>query len=108
MSSPIITKRDTFYRFSPDGKYRESILQCDTAEEFERALMSLKTTSSLPESVDISNIMSLVRAKDKKNEEWDLKLDKRMQKEKSLNPQIVAAIIGAGAAIIAALIAILL
>lgn len=106
--SPLIEKKDTFYRFSPDGKYRESVLRCNTAEEFERALMSLKATGSLPESVDISNIMSLVRAKNEKSEEWDLKLDKRMQKERSFNPQILVAIIGAAAAIIAALIATLL
>ena len=70
--------------------------------------MSLKATGSLPESVDISNIMSLVRAKDEKSGEWNLKLDMRMKKEKSLNQQIAAAIIGAGAVIIAALIVTLL
>lgn len=101
--SPIIEKKDT-YRFSQDDKYRQPNLQCDTAEEFECALRSLKTAGSLPESADINNIMSLVKAQDVKHEKWDLKLDKHMQKVKSLSPPTMAAIIGAGATIVVALI----
>ena len=106
--SPVIQKKHTIYRFNPEGKYRESILQCDTYEEFEHALLSLKSAGGLPQSTDIDNIMSLVKAKDENSTKWDLRLDNKMQNEKNYNPQIVAAIIAAAAVVIAALIAALL
>jgi len=78
--SPIITKKDTYYTFNPDGKFSESILQCDTVEEFNHALESLKATGSLPESTNISNIMSIIKAQGDKLGEWKIKLDKKMEK----------------------------